>query len=258
MDNAARPEPAPERPTQPDATPASAARLAPFDPPPGPPHLADPRSLTILTTEHWSLLTARSLVYNESFARAGMFLTFLSASLIAMGFVAQDGSLAAVPIVILALDLFVGLATLGRLLDCVREELFALQAMSRLRHAYLEMTPALDPYVSTSRYDDFASIATPYGPGTESPVRGIGAIVHGFTTALGMVAVINAAIAAALTAVATLNLGAGAVVSLVAASIVGVAVGAAQFGAVVALLQRESERLPTRFPAPHAGAVARP
>src|SRR5438552_392944 len=43
--------------------------------------LADPRALTILATEHWSLLSARSLVYNEAFARTGMFLTFLSASL---------------------------------------------------------------------------------------------------------------------------------------------------------------------------------
>jgi hypothetical protein len=34
----------------------------------GPAHLGDPRPLTILTTEHWSLLTARSLVYNEAFA----------------------------------------------------------------------------------------------------------------------------------------------------------------------------------------------
>src|SRR5262245_42293950 len=55
----------------------------------GPPHLADPRALMILTTEHWSLLTQRSLVYNEAFARSGMFLTFLTGSLVALGFVSQ-------------------------------------------------------------------------------------------------------------------------------------------------------------------------
>lgn len=37
--------------------------------------LDDPRVLQILTTEHWSLLSARSLAYNEAFTRAGMFLT---------------------------------------------------------------------------------------------------------------------------------------------------------------------------------------
>jgi len=45
----------------------------------------DPRALQILSTEHWSLLTARSLAYNEAFARAGMFLSFLSATLIVIG-----------------------------------------------------------------------------------------------------------------------------------------------------------------------------
>lgn len=60
----------------------------------GPTHLADARALTILTTEHWALLTARSLVYNEAFARAGMFLTFSSATLVALGFLAQATSFA--------------------------------------------------------------------------------------------------------------------------------------------------------------------
>ena len=45
--------------------------------------MSDPRTLQILSTEHWSLLAARSLVYNEAFARAGMFLSFLSATLVA-------------------------------------------------------------------------------------------------------------------------------------------------------------------------------
>jgi hypothetical protein len=39
--------------------------------------LDDPRALQILTTEHWSLLTARSLANNEAFTRGGMFLSFL-------------------------------------------------------------------------------------------------------------------------------------------------------------------------------------
>ena len=50
--------------------------------PPAPPvspitSLDDPRVLTILSTEHWSLLSGRSLAYNEAFTRGGMFLTFL-------------------------------------------------------------------------------------------------------------------------------------------------------------------------------------
>ena len=63
--------------------PASAGPAARAAPPRG-----SARPDQILTTEHWSLLTARSLVYNEAFSRGAMFLTFLSASLVALGFVA--------------------------------------------------------------------------------------------------------------------------------------------------------------------------
>lgn len=37
----------------------------------------DPRAIQLLATEHWSLLSARVLAYNEAFVRAGIFLTFL-------------------------------------------------------------------------------------------------------------------------------------------------------------------------------------
>ena len=51
--------------------------------------LDDPRALQILSTEHWSLLSARSLAYNEAFTRGGMFLTFLSTSFVALALLAQ-------------------------------------------------------------------------------------------------------------------------------------------------------------------------
>ena len=144
MDDAARPDSPPT-----DASPSS----RPLD---------DPRALTILTTEHWGLLTARSLVYNESFSRGAMFLTLLSASLVALGFVAggsgPTGELPLVAIAILSLDLFVGLATLGRMVGAGREEMTALQGMARLRHAYLEIVPGLEPYFVTPRHDDIVSV----------------------------------------------------------------------------------------------------
>lgn len=49
-----------------------------------PRQLADPPVLQILMTEHWGLLATRSLAYNETFARAGMFFTTLSASVVAL------------------------------------------------------------------------------------------------------------------------------------------------------------------------------
>ena len=120
-------------------------------PPTDPPHLADPRALQILSTEHWSLLTARSLVYNETFTRGGMFLTFLSASLVALGFVYQGsggGPDFLLVVAVLALDLFVGARDPGPDRQRELEEIRALQAMNRIRHAYLEM---VRPSSRTSR-----------------------------------------------------------------------------------------------------------
>ena len=162
----------------------------------------DPRALTILSTEHYSLLTARSLVYNEAFARAGMFLAFLSATLVALSLVAAttgiSDSFLIVVAAVLALDLFVGLASLGRIAAASGEDIRYLQGMNRLRHAYHEMVPGLDRYFVTSRHDDIASVLSFYGPAAAGPIRNV---IHGFTTTPGMIGVICSAVSAALGAV---------------------------------------------------------
>jgi hypothetical protein len=122
-----------------------------------------PGALQILSTEHWSLLTARSLVYNETFARGGMFLAMLSASLLVLGLIATatgfSEAFLMVAALVLGLDLFVGFATLGRIAAASNEDLRYLQGMNRLRHAYHEIVPGLEPYFITSKYDDFDSVA---------------------------------------------------------------------------------------------------
>ena len=245
-----------ERSTQPGATerPIPAA-----DEPAralGPDHLADPRALTILTTEHWSLLTARSLVYNEAFARAGMFLTFLTGTLVALGFVSQGSGYTRefllLATVLLGLDLFIGLATLGRIAGASVEELRALQGMNRLRHAYLEMAPSLEPYFSTSGHDDLSSVLSIYGA-TPMGASLIGNLAHGLTTTPGMVATITAAVGGAFAAAVALVLGSipivGVLAGLLGFAILTVIVWVAifrQFGAV----ERTME---SRFPATGRG-----
>ena len=48
-----------------------------------------PHAAAILATEHWSLLAARSLIWNEAQSRATVFLTVLSASIIALALLAD-------------------------------------------------------------------------------------------------------------------------------------------------------------------------
>ncbi|MFL5778344.1 MAG: hypothetical protein ACJ761_05325, partial [Chloroflexota bacterium] len=177
--------------------------------------LDDPRALQILTTEHWSLLATRSLSYNEAFTRAGIFLTALSASMVAIAFVAQADptgeALRIFALVLLAFDLFVGLTTYLRLLETTQEDFRCVQGMNRIRHAYLEMTPGLARYFVTSDRDDLEGVLATY-EGTSATEMAMGRVpfaglLHGFSTNTGMV---------------------GVVVSLVGGSLAGVVV--AQFG----------------------------
>jgi hypothetical protein len=70
--------------------------------PPGPPRpaapantdrrktgLDDPRALDILTTEHWSLLSTRTLGYQEMFGRTTVFVAILSGTVVALALLAQ-------------------------------------------------------------------------------------------------------------------------------------------------------------------------
>ena len=164
--------------------------------------LSDPRALQILTTEHWALLAARSLVYNEAFARAGMFLSFLSATLVALGLIAtvagfNDGFLM-IAAVLLAVDVFIGFASLGRIASASAEDILLLQGMSRIRHAYVDMVPGTAPYFMSGHHDDPVSVVAMYGEVVSSPRR---QLVHGFTTTPGMIGVITCGVAAALAGV---------------------------------------------------------
>jgi hypothetical protein len=224
----------------------------------GPDHLADPRALTILTTEHWSLLTARSLVYNEAFARAGMFLTFLTGTLVALGFVSQGSGYTRefllLATVLLGFDLFIGLATLGRISAAGGEEIRALQGMNRLRHAYLEMVPALEPYFSTSPYDDLPSVVSIYGATPDpSPGSVLGNFAHGLTTTPGMVGTITAAVGGAFAAALALLLGASPIVAIVAGLVAFAILTLVVWTAALRQFQALERTMQIRFPPPPGG-----
>lgn len=166
---------------------------------------ADPRVLTILSTEHWSLLAGRSLVYNEAFSRAGMYLSFLSATVVALGLIATatgfSDAFLRITAVLLGIDLFIGYASLGRIASASSEDIRFLQAMNRIRHAYVEIAPAVEPYFMSGHHDDPTSVLNLYGP-VDSTV--VSSILHGFTTTPGMIGTINSAVGGTLAAVVTM------------------------------------------------------
>jgi hypothetical protein len=220
--------------------------------------LADPRALDILTTEHASLAASRSLTYNEAFSRAGMFLTFLSASLIVIGFVvgAQGLSPTVVPVALALLlaDLYIGAATLGRIIDASREELHCVRGMNRIRHAYREMVPGLEPYFITGFHDDASGVLAAYGD-DRAPTTRWADLLHGLTTTPGMIATIDGMIAGAIVAIGLLGLGGSPAVALLGAL--------AGFGAAFLVFlfagwraaMSGQERAESRFPTPPRDAA---
>jgi hypothetical protein len=243
--------------------PTTAQQPAAMDPG-TPPHLADPRALQILTTEHWSLLSQRSLAWTETFARAGMFLATLSAATVALalaGSVMGDEFLV-FALVILPVVLFIGLATATRLAQASGDDGLAVQGMNRIRHAYLEMVPELEPYFVTGHYDDVAGIMITAGAPPELAARigrqtipaMIGGVLHGFVTTGGMVMIINCVVGAVIAGLVAVALGAdtgGAVVAGLAGAII-LFVAQAAWGLLS--FRTATRRLSFRFPSPPPGA----
>ena len=178
--------------------------------------------LQILSTEHWSLLASRSLAWNESFSRAGMFLTTLSGAMVALALVAQasgfDASFVLFALVVLPVTLFVGIATFLRMGASNWHDAQCVIGMNRIRGAYLEIAPELAKYFVMSPHDDPAGIGVTMAMPPATPM-----IVHMLAGTPNVVMVMNGVLAAVIVALVGLQVG------LVAAM-------AILFGAIAALL----------------------
>jgi hypothetical protein len=164
----------------------------------------------MLATEHWSLLATRSLSWNESFARAGMFLTLLSGATVALALVAQATSFgegfAVFALLILPVVLFVGLATYVRLLEINNEDYVWVRGMNRLRAAYLEIDPGLAPHFITGTSEDADAIFQTFGSMPGEPGSLDTGLFHGFVTTPTTIAFVDATLAAVLAAIVTVQL----------------------------------------------------
>ncbi len=139
-------------------------------PPPGP-EAPEAVRVQILATEHWSLLAQRNLAYGAIFSRTSILLTVVSAAVVALALVAQatefDNGFHVFALLVLPVALFIGVTTYVRVIDARLEDFWLVSGMNRLRHAYLEIAPELEPYFVTGHHDDQQGIYETYGPGTE-------------------------------------------------------------------------------------------
>ena len=186
------------------------------------------------------------MTWSEIFSRTGIFLTVLSAIVVALSLEAQGTGLGQTfrvfALLVLPIGLLIGLGTYIRLVEADIEDVWLVTGMNRIRQAYMQLAPDLDPYFVTSHHDDEAGVLQAY-----SFRRQLG-VMHLLSGSPVIVGIIDALLCGVVAAVATQALG-GAVALQVAIGFVTVLASGMVLGALghrrLAQLQRE---LRPRFP----------
>jgi hypothetical protein len=122
----------------------------------------------MLATEHWSLLASRSTTQSEVLTRIAIFLTLVSAGLVTLGVLgnatAFRGWFGVAALGVLFLLVLLGVITQLRVFNTATEDLAYVLAMNRLRGAYLDLDPGLEPYFLMGTADDAAGLGKTYYP----------------------------------------------------------------------------------------------
>jgi hypothetical protein len=222
-----------------------------------PPAAGDARAaakLQVLATEHWSLLATRSLTYTESLGRVTIFLAILSGAVIALALVGQADAFGltfiTIAIPLLSIVVFAGVSTIARLHALNRDDYRWVIGMNRLRHAYFEMFPELEPYFTAGGHDDLSGALQTLGVDVVPQGRLIGSPLHLIQTLPGMLSVIVAAVAGAIGALAALAVGSppAGVVLAAALGFVLIIVSMGRLGQRA--ISHPSPSLEPRFPTP--------
>ena len=209
--------------------------------------------LQILSNEHWGLLATQSMVWNESFTRAGMFLSSLSGAIIALALVAQATQFGAefrlFGLVILPVVLIVGVGTFLRLGQSNYHALRCTIGMNRIRAAYMELAPDLERYLVMGTTDDERGLllTAAFPPGTSFAAQMLAA------TSI-LVLAIDALIVAAIVALIVFQVGGTTALALALGAIgfvIAVAAFALYAGRAIGRIRRERDVLyPSRTRAP--------
>ena len=211
--------------------------------------------LQILSTEHWSLLASRSLAWNESFSRAGMFLSTLSGVVVALGLVGGASGFGEAftlfALVILPVVLVIGVATYLRLGASNYHEAQCVVGMNRIRAAYLELAPDLERYFVMSAHDDFPGMGVTMGvPPGGGRFFWLAQMISGTPT---VVMILNSVLVGAIAAIAAVRMGAAAPVDLITgavAFVIAVTIQSSYTQRAIAKIQAGHRPM---FPTPQGG-----
>jgi hypothetical protein len=209
-----------------------------------------PSALTILTTEHYTLQMVRTATITDAASRAGHLLTTISASMIALGFVAQVVPLKVLLTLMLVIftGLFaIGLATLFRTVELTIEDVQAGLGINRIRHIYGDLEPSTRDAFVRQVHDDTAGVEADAGQTGWRKARRPRLIGTALGVA-GLVNLVNGLVAGAIAGAAAGLLNAGLTWSIVIGVVVAVGVIAA-FGVALGRIGRRGVApISTRYP----------
>jgi hypothetical protein len=206
----------------------------------------------MMSTEHWSLLASRNLAWTEVFARASMFLSALSFSVVALALAGQASGFGEefriFALIVLPVVLFLGFTTTLRMDSANHHDVMCVIGMNRIRAGYLEMAPDLERFFVMGITDDIGGIGKTMGGLPNRPF-----FIDIFAATPTLVSVLNAVIAATIVALGAIQIGMSAGTAILAGAIVAV-VGFIAWSYVVRehtmqLMKRHHPAFPTKDPA---------
>lgn len=144
-----------------------------------------------MTTEHFTLQTAKSATIAEANGRSSLFMSSVSSAVVALAFVGQVSQMGEAffifGLVLFPSLFFLGIVTFGRVLETGNENMLYTRGINRIRHYYAESAPETARYFILSTRDDAAgalqSMAIP------------ASVWETFLANAGMVLVINSVLA---------------------------------------------------------------
>lgn len=123
--------------------------------------------IPILTTEHFTLQSARGVVMAEIGSRATIYLSAVSASVVALAFVTTLSGdarlLRGFALVLLPVVWYMGQVTRLRLTQLSQADLHHIRAINRIRHFYLDAAPEATRYLTLPAHDDLHGIGAATG-----------------------------------------------------------------------------------------------
>lgn len=206
-----------------------------------------PFMIQTLTTEHFTLQGARSVVISEINSRATIYLSAVSSTVVALAFVttlSQSQELVrAFALVLLPVLCFMGFVTKTRLEQLSFADFQYQRAINRIRHAYVDVAPDAARYLMLSIHDDLHGVAHTAVFRQDRRM--------GLLTAAEMIAVINSVIVGLIVAIAfRWAVGTGGLSSILVGVIAGVSVAVIDFRISEARWQEYVKSCEVRFPSP--------